>query len=141
MVGKMNKNKILLIIYVVVFFIILLQIHLYLKNGNQALQINEMYKDIEILEDKISLYYLDNGKIPIKEEKCINFYNNSINPNDNKSYYEIDLEKLDNMQLSYGNGKFGENDIYLINEQSHTIYYYKGIEYQKNMIYFLHVHY
>ena len=130
----MNKNKMLLVIYILVFIIIIIQISLYLKKGNQVIQINEMYKDIELLEDKIALYYLDNEKLPIKKDSNIEFYNNSINPNDNKLYYEIDLEKLDNMQLSYGNGKFGEKDIYIINEQSHTIYYYKGIEYQKNII-------
>ena len=79
--------------------------------------------------------YLDYGKLPIIEERVISFKNKSINPNDNENYYEIDLTKLNNLKLFYGDKILGIDDIYIINEQSHTIYYYKGCKYDNKIIY------
>ena len=45
-------------------------------------------------------------------------------------YYTIKLDELENLSLNYGfeYTKLGE-DRYIINEESHVIYYYKGIAY------------
>ena len=113
----------------------------YVTNGVQIIKLNNMYKDIRILENKISLYYLDNGTLPIKDSNVIYFEKKSINPNDNENYYEIDLEKLENLNITYGKGVFGLNDKYIINEQSHTIYYYLGIEYKDEIMYTRNINY
>lgn len=134
MVKKMKKNKIIGFIWCVTCLIIILQIVSYLRIGKLNLKLNSVYKDIETLEDKINIYYLDNGNLPVKENSLIDFYMFSQNPNDNKNYYQIDLNKLENVKLSYGN-ELTEKDVYIINEQSHTIYYYKGIECQGKTIY------
>ena len=137
----MKKNRIIFTICAVIFIIIFLEIIAYMNNGIKVSELNNMYKDIIILENKIALYYLDNGKIPIIEDNKIKFKNNSINPNDNDIYYEIDLGKLENLNLFYGDKYFGENDIYIINEQSHTIYYYKGFNYNGEQIYTRNIEY
>ena len=62
------------------------------------------------------------------------FYIKNINVNDNDNYYVIDIENIDNLTLNYGldykNYETNNNieDVYVINEKSHTIYYIKGIE-------------
>lgn len=131
----MRKNNIVFCICIILLLIVLAEVVVYAKKGTQISELNNMYKDIKALEDKIALYYLDNGELPIKREKTIDFKTNAINPNDNSNYYEIDLNKLENMSLFYGNKKKGEKDIYIINEESHTIYYYEGCEYDGKIKY------
>lgn len=130
----MNKSKFLIIVFFIILFTIVLEIFMYVKHGIELSKLNNMYKDIEILEDKIDIYYLNNKKLPV-DDKIVKRFEDSINPNDNDIYYEIELEKLDNINLTYGSKKQNDNDIYIINEQSHTIYYYMGIEYE-NKLYF-----
>ncbi len=125
-----KKNLIILVISFLILFIIASQTISITKLN----KLNNVYKDIEILDDRISMYYLDNGFIPVKSEK-IDFKENSINPNDNDNYYEIDLDKLENLNIYYGRRKLGKNDIYIINEQSHAIYYYEGVESNYEKIY------
>ena len=136
----MNKNKISIIIGVIIFFILIFEIIFYIKNGIQINKLNNMYKDIEVLEDKISLYYLNNTELPIYDDVIINF-EYSINPNDNNVYYEIDLKKFESLNLSYGRKQNNVNDKYIINQQSHTIYYYQGIEYNEKIYYTKNINY
>ena len=131
----MNKNRITFTVCILVVLTILCAIAYYVTNGVQIMKLNNMYKDIRILENKISLYYLDNGTLPIKGESIIYFSKKAINPNDNENYYEIDLERLEDLNITYGKGFFGINDKYIINEQSHTIYYYSGIEYKDEILF------
>ncbi len=129
----MEKFKLNIIIYITIFLIIIFAVLFYMRNSLSVSKLNNMYKDIETLEDQVSVYYLNNSNLPIKNE--ILDFKNSINPNDSEVFYEIDLSKLENIDLSYGNKKNGPNDIYIINEQSHTIYYLDGIEYNNRKIY------
>lgn len=131
----MKRNKIVFTICAIILFIIFFEIFAYMNNGIKVSELNNMYKDINTLENKIALYYLDYGKLPIKEESKIKFKDKSINPNDNDIYYEIDLNKLDHLNLFYGDKILGIDDIYIINEQSHTVYYCKGCEYKNEIIY------
>lgn len=130
----MKRNKIVFTICAIIIFVIFFEIASYMSESIRISELNNMYKDINILENKIALYYLDYGNLPIKNDKKIEF-KKSINPNDNDIYYEIDLNKLDNISLFFGDKILGVNDIYIINEQSHTIYYLKGCEYDNRMIY------
>ncbi len=60
------------------------------------------------------------------------------NPNDNSNYYVIDLKKLENLTLNYGKNyqsSSSSNDVYIINEQSHNIYYAKGITLDNKIYY------
>lgn len=125
----MGKNKILfLMLFIIIFVIILIIIINSIKTTIELNKLSNMYKDIDILEDKISIYYLNNGILPTKSK--IEDFLFSVNPNDNDNYYEIDLDKLENINLYFGKKKYSYKDIYIINEQSHTIYYYAGIKYK-----------
>ena len=137
----MKRNKIVFWICITIFGIIFFEIVSYMKESIIISELNNMYKDINILESKIALYYLDYGNLPIKQDRKIEFKEKSINPNDNDIYYEIDLSKIENLSLFYGNKNLGINDIYIINEQSHTVYYYRGCEYNNKIIYTRQIHY
>lgn len=105
--------------------------------GNSNRSLTNMYNDIELLQGKVSAYYVEYGKLPVLSVKYPYTENiQGINVNDNDNYYVIDLSLLSNLTLNYGKGyqdiKNSSNfnsDVYVINEQSHNIYYPTGIEY------------
>ena len=98
--------------------------------------LRKMYNDIELLQDKVSNYYLKHDVLPVKRVNntpvkynlALNFEKNSA---DNGIYYILDLEAMGGIALNYGQEGFENpnlsDDVYIINEQSHTIYYVKGI--------------
>lgn len=88
-----------------------------------------MCTDIELLDEKIALYYSENKNLPMietnakKVEELISDYaegNVNYNPNNSGNLYQIDLSKLDKLSL--------QNTEYYIDETSHTIYSARGIE-------------
>lgn len=101
--------------------------------------LRKMYNDIELLQDKVSNYYLKYGVLPVLRDNTntpilypntnLNFEKNSA---DNSVYYILDLEVMEGISLNYGEFGFknanSSEDVYIINEESHTIYYVMGIE-------------
>ena len=67
-----------------------------------------------------------------------------LNPNDGNIYYVISLENLNshmnaqislkygsgNKEKNYNNNEYSGSDVYIINEQSKTIYYTSGVDYK-----------
>lgn len=114
----------------------------YSSSGLKMQNINNMYSDIEQIQTEVDSYYLKNNELPVLNFE-INF-SNSVNPNDSSEYYVIDLSKLENLKLNYGK-EFEETkldnqlgyytDVYIINKQSQTIYYLKGIEFENKTYY------
>lgn len=131
-------KKVIFGMTILIVILIFLGLIISIKNGIEMSKVNSMCEDIDILEDKIALYYLNYGYIPIKDK--VNF-ENWVNPNDSDEYYKIDLDKLDNIYLNYGQESKVENDFYIINNESHTIYYFKGIEYKNKNHYTKDVNY
>lgn len=95
-----------------------------------------MCADIEVLDEKIALYYIENNEIPVLEddtelvESLINSYsetNVNYNPNNSGVLHKIDLSKLYNLSLN--------NTEYYIDETSHTIYSSRGVEIQEEVYY------
>lgn len=125
---KSNSNRGITIVSLVITVIILLILsgtaiyNLNLSSGSGRL--NNMVADIKLLKDEILLYYNKYQEIPTTERK-INI--NGI------EYYEIDLSKLDNITLNFGEdyGKTDNltdsSDVYLV-DSNLNIYYLKGIE-------------
>lgn len=100
--------------------------------------LRKMFTDIELLADKVSNYYLKYGVLPILRDDSnspmqytyttLDFEKNSA---DNTTYYILDVEAIEGISLNYGKEGF-ENpntseDVYIINEKSHAIYYVKGM--------------
>lgn len=102
-------------------------------------KLKKMKSDLELLGDKVANYYLKYEELPIlrnsENEKIVypnaslNFAKNSA---DNSNYYILDLSAIDGISLNYGKEGFENpnqsDDVYIINELTHTIYYVKGIE-------------
>lgn len=147
----MKNNKgitlITLVITIVVLVILTFSISVNIQQYGDIKIKNNFEHDITILEEEINQYYARNKELPI-----LNKYTNTDtfkqykNVNDNTNYYIIDVRKLE-VSLNYGKdfesvtSKLKSEevsdiiDVYIINEQSHTIYNPKGIEYEGSRYY------
>lgn len=102
--------------------------------GEDIRNYNYMRADIELLSGKIMTYYNENGSIPTKGSVITNpDLNGQASSKDNSNYYQIDISKLYNITLNYGGGTLSNKDIYIINEQSHEIYYLKGAYFENTL--------
>ncbi len=138
-------------ISIVVLVIITNMIIYYVRDNLKIGNLREMQNDIENLRDKISSFYLQNGTIPAKVE-----YTNIGNIRgagvisdavDTGRFLVIDLSALDNLTLNYGKDyeKIKSNsdsvdvntyrDLYIINEESHNIFYVQGIKVDNEVFY------
>ncbi|MCI8272983.1 MAG: hypothetical protein HFJ55_02740 [Clostridia bacterium] len=136
---KMKKSlgvtMISLVIGIVILIIISGMLIYNSKSGIQVRSYKWMQNDIEVLENEIDAFYIKYGALPISHKYTnIKF---EPQPNDIQEYYIIDLAALDGFTLNYGkdyeklNGENLEenyDDIYIIDKQSHHIYYARGIE-------------
>lgn len=149
----MRKNKgITMISLVITIIVLLILTSVTIYNGLAQLgikRVNNLYADIDSLSTKVAEYYLKNETIPIyndpyvenKDElKAILISNGAteteelINVNDEGAYYVIDLSKLDNLTLNYGDDYKTWNssepksqNVYIINTVTHQIYFPHGI--------------
>ncbi len=142
---KSNKGITLvtLILAIVIMIIISSTLIYNSKTGISTRALNNMYNDIKMLKDRVEIYYAQYGTIPIIRNQYTKTSTiKDINVNDSDIYYVIDLEAIDNLTLTYGKAYKtyksqgdSQEDIYIINEKSHTIYYVKGIEVDGNIYY------
>jgi len=126
-----NQNGItvtMLVLTIVVFAIIVGTITFSSISSLQMRVYYNMCSDIEILDEKIALYYLQNKELPVLADNSkdindliaeYNENNVNYNPNNSGNLKKIDLSKLDNLSLNYTD--------YYIDETSHTIYLLNGI--------------
>lgn len=140
---KKNNKGITLVSLVIVIVVMFIIASITVNISFDRFEINNLKKmlsDLELLEDKVNNYYLEYNELPIvrdSENNAIKYTYKSLgfeeNSGDNDNYYIINLEALDKgIALNYGKDGFekqnNSDDVYIINEQSHNIYYAKGIE-------------
>lgn len=100
---------------------------------------NKMKTDIELLSDKVKNYYLLNNEIPVikdDDNNPIEYTYTTLNLNDSseniKNFYIINLSAMEDLSLNYGKEGFENinksDDVYIIDELSHVIYYARGME-------------
>ena len=122
----MIKNEkgitlVILILTIVIMLILSASVVKYTKISSSTQNYNKMMSDIEILEDKILIYYNKYAELPTIGEQVglSNLPTGGI-------YKKIDLTKLNNISLNYG-GEDGSEDYYVIDMLSHNVYYVEGI--------------
>ena len=132
--NKQGASVLNISIAVMVMLIILSTITFSALNRLSTQKLDNMYNDIRMLKEKVEIYYLKYGKLPILEEyTAISSIPSSVlNINDNDKYYIININALENLTI---NTPIDEESFFIINEQSHTIYYPKGIKLEEQMYY------
>lgn len=133
-----SENGITLIalaVTVIVMIIISVGLSATMTTNIEMKNYNKFKEDIITLSEATKLYYLNNGTLPVAMDKVltsIDVPSKDKNPNDNDKYYYIDMRLIPDAETYFGEGnKDGtftstDNDIYVVNEKSLTVYYLKG---------------
>ena len=150
-----NNKGITMISLVITIIVLIIVTSVTIYNGTAQLgikRVNNLYADIDSISTKVAEYYLKNEKLPVFENEYIDSIDsqtklekifkengattNITNVNDDGAYYVIDLTKLDNLTLNYGDDyKEWSNtstsddlqNIYIINSVTHQIYFPHGV--------------
>ena len=144
MKDKLKQEKGITMMALVVTIIILLILTSVLVFNTQdsvyIKRLNNLYSDIELLRAKTDEYYNEYGQIPakIKYTNIDTLKNVLSTKNDTGDFYVIDLEAMEGITLNYGkdyetvksDSTHANNytDLYIINENSHNIFFVRGIE-------------
>ena len=133
-----SENGITLIalaVTVIVMIIISVGLSATMTTNIEMKNYNKFKEDIITLSEATKLYYLNNGTLPVAMDKVltsIDVPSKDKNPNDNDKYYYIDMRLIPDAETYFGEGnKDGtftstDNDLYVVNEKSLTVYYLKG---------------
>ena len=148
-------NMITLSIAVLILIIITSVLVYNSADGVKIKSLYNLYNDIEELNDKVGAYYLKNGDLPKGPKYENTDFLNTLeglddkqkNPNNSNDFYVINLQALEGVSLNFGwdfdeiKGKKSDEtestltDLYIVNEESHTIYYPHGIEVKNKKYY------
>ena len=144
---KKNEKGITMVALVITVIIIVILTNVLVYKAKDEVSIKSLtnlYNDISMLREKVSSYYNEYGKIPaeIKYTNIGGLSNVISMQNDTGDFYVIDLEAMQGITLNYGKDyeevkKDKDNvdnylDLYVINENSHNIFYIKGIDIKVN---------
>ena len=110
--------------------------------------LTNLYNDIELLKEKVTQYYEKYGQIPVGIPEKLKYTNvdklldSGILSEKEGDFYIIDIEAMKGITLNYGKDydkvkKDFQNvnnytDIYIISENSHNIFYVRGINIKEN---------
>lgn len=149
-----DEKGVTLLVLTITVIILLIIVNIVIFNVKDNLNIENlknMQTDIENLNDKIATYYAEYGAIPanIEYTNVSNMQNYGIISSevDTGKFYIIDLSAIKNLTLNYGKdyekitSESTEQqiqaleDIYIINEDSHNIFYVKGITMDREKFY------
>lgn len=148
MKNKIKQEKgVTLSILVITIIVLLILTSTLIYNAKGSIHIQnttKLYNDLELLREKVSEYYNEYGEIPGKIEytNIGNLSNVLSKNNDTGKFYVIDLEAMKGISLNYGkdyeniknnpNNANSYTDIYIINENSHNIFYVNGVTITKD---------
>ena len=140
--NKMRNKGITMISLVITIAVISIIAGTVIYGSVQNIQERDLdlfYSDLQTLEDRVNQYEIHYGKLPTKGIFSGSTAFQSVkNPNDNDIYYNLDLNALDNLSLSRTISMQGD-DVYIVNDASHTIYYPQGLTI-KGEVYYRYPH-
>lgn len=120
-------TMIALIVTVVVMLILTTIIVTDTDTGAEYKKYKLMCADVQLLEDKILIYYNEYGELPVTGEAV----DVSAIIESNHEFKVIDTAKLNNLTLSYGTDK----DVYIVDTTTFEVYYKNGIKYDGTIYY------
>lgn len=133
-----NEKGITLIILIITILILVIVTSILAFNAIDSVEVSNITKlnsDVKTLESRIATYFVENDALPVKgasmTKSQLSAVMDDLNSNDGELYYALDLSKLDNPTLYYGRGEGTySKDIYIVNADTHTVYYLTGVEYE-----------
>lgn len=153
MKNQKGITLITLVITIIIMLILIVTITVNINPFKSAIKRNSFEEDFRSLQEAIVNYYARNKELPVINKYTSTFMLDDVkNVNDGDDYYVIDIRQLD-VDLHFGREFYNalardiESDVddlldlYIINKQSHTIYYPKGITFDGMVIYTLYEEY
>ena len=136
----------ILAITIVIMFIIVGTTSAIGINSIKTAEYEEYTSKLLRVSDYVNEYYLKNGTLPIKHEiiskeglpeslRSVIISNNDTNNN----LYVVDMEKINVESVNLGRGSIQNLDVFVVAENTHNLYYLKGIRYKGNTYYSLDV--
>ena len=139
---KNNKGITLVSLMItIVVMVIISSVTLYTSMDRFEINnLEKLYNDLKLLSNKVSNYYLKYNGLPVvRDEKnqILNYTYTELEFEENEtgnenSYYILDLEAMSGLTLNYGQEGYENpntsDDVFVINEKTHQIYYVKGVE-------------
>ncbi len=145
MIKEQKAISLISLVITIVILLILSGVLIYnAQDSNYIERLTNLNNDIQLLRDKVSEYYNEYGKIPAKIQytETSNLSNVLSSKNDIGNFYVIDLEAMQGITLNYGKdfekikidstNANNYKDVYIINENSHNIFYVQGITIKEN---------
>ena len=136
---KIRNNRgvtlVSLAVTIVVMMILTVSLTASMTSTIELKKYNQVKEDIIALTEEVKVYYMKNLSLPAYTEKTIDIPNivdkKDRNPNDSGNYYPINIGILsDDLVLNLGEGNttknFETDDLYVVNEESLTVYYLQG---------------
>ncbi|MBQ9298213.1 MAG: InlB B-repeat-containing protein [Clostridia bacterium] len=135
-----KQSGITLITLIVIVIVVSITTGTVITTSSDSLKVknlNNLYADIKSLNDSVFAYYNKYGTLPVSEEYTVDdeFYTIK-NVYDNETYQVIDENKLNRLILTK-KLTWENDDVYIINTKTHTIYYPKGVTFENEKYYSL----
>lgn len=148
--SQKGVTMMILVITIMVLMILSFQVYYNVRPTMEIRTYENFRVDIAKIDAFVEDYYKRNNKLPVLEKYKgnISMLDEIKNPNDGEIYYVLNLDEMiseaghkDTTYLGnegysdYKNGNKNNQDIYIINHQSHTVYYLLGVELDGETIY------
>ena len=127
----------ILVITVVIMSILAGTVAVSIRGYGDLADLKNLASDLQNLREKVDIYYEKYNELPVSNvitEDFATLLGDKKNGNDGALYYKINLQFLDSLSLTYGLEKF-EKDYFVVNEQSHSVYYYAGLNVNNEIYY------
>lgn len=127
---KFSQNGITMISLIVTIVVMLILTTIIVTDTDTGAEYKKyklMCADVQLLEDKILIYYNEYGELPVIGETVDV---SSILESEHE-FKKIDTAKLNNLTLNYGT----DEDIYIIDTTTFEVYYKNGIKYDNTTYY------
>lgn len=120
-----SENGVTIIALITTLMIMALIVGTTIYNSKKSFEIKDLtnlYSDIEMLEDRVKVYYAENNEFPIIETETT-----TVNE---KTVYKMDFTNITNI-----NGLHNEKSKFYIDTTTGKVYLADGVEYEGNKYY------
>ena len=142
----MKKRKgVSLVIVTTAVIIMLALISVAVVVGSNAIttaNFDEYISSINRVADSINEYYLEKGSLPVTNDVVnisvvSNDFKQQLKENNDVSnrLYVVDVDKLEDATIKKGRGSLSSQDVFLVAEETHNVYYMKGFKYKSKIYY------
>ena len=140
-----NKRGISLVVLLVALVIMIILVTSAIVMGTGSItkaNFQEYQSSISRMSNLVNIYYTENDKLPITGEvldpKSISYdFVNEVNKSGDEfnKLYIIDTSKIKMTTINIGNKKDGNNDVFVVAENTNNIYYAKGFKFEGKAVY------